>query len=636
MNTPPNQPPVPLLGDRRSRRRLLLGLLAGASGAAVVGRLWQLQILDHDGLALQAEANRTRIEEVAPLRGGVFDSNGRQLADNVPVFDLWLEIDRVDIDTLPELASLVGELTEQDPEQLFRTIERATLNQLGRIQLARGIERIAALTAREQSFRFPGLELGARYRRQYSDGREMGQLVGFTGPVPAEARERYLERGINLSEDVGLAGIEMQFQDELRGISGRRMLEVGALNQDVRELHYTAPISGANVHLSIHTQFQRGVNDILERFLGETGAGVVIVLNPGNGDILAMVDYPTYDNAAFASGISDSEFQALVSDPRNPLINHAISGLYPPGSTFKVVAATAALEDGVIDSTTPFECDGNLILPSGWIFHDWLATGHGTVNLHRAISESCNVFFYKISGGDPYAGFLGVRDKSLSRYARGYGFGRPTGIDLPHESAGVVPDSTWKQENLNAPWVTGDTYQAAIGQGFVQVNPLQLVNMYSAIGNRGTIYRPRLVTHLSNHDGATIRRIDPEQTGRIPISPEHLELVRKGLEEAVDGVNGTGFRARTDVVRFAAKTGTAEYSGQRDARGNLPAHAWFAGYAPHDQPEIAFAVLIRDGGEGSNAGALVARDILELYFGGQVPPMRYPNLAELTTQRGSA
>ncbi len=594
-----------------------------------MGRLWQLQVFDHNDLALEAEANRTRVEEVLPVRGNIFDSHGRQLSDNVPEFELWLDTADLAVDELPEIADVLAGLVGDDPDLLYRTLERSTLNNLGEIRLARSLDRQSALIAREQSFRWPGIDLRPRYRRRYVDGLVMGQLVGFTGPVPAEARDEHLARGVTLSEEVGLTGLEMQFQDELRGLSGGRLLEVGALNQDIRELHFTAPISGANVHLTVDTQFQAGITEILERFLGSDGAGVAVVLNPNNGDIRAMVDYPTFDNSPFAEGISDEDFQVLINDPRRPLINHAISGLYPPGSTFKLVAATAALEEDVINPSTPFTCEGNLILPSGWIFHDWLASGHGQVNLHRAISESCNIFFYKISGGDPYEGFLGVRDRALAEYARGFGFGRPTGIDMPHESGGVVPDRAWKERNLSAPWVTGDTYQAAIGQGFVQVNPLQLVNMYAAIGNGGTLFRPRLVSHLTNNEGRLIREIEPSVLGRIPISEGNLGLVQQALEQAVNGVNGTGFRARTDSVRSAAKTGTAEYSGQRDANGNLPSHSWFVGYAPHDQPEMAFAVLIRDGGEGSLAAALVARDILDYYFTGQIATLQYPTLAEL-------
>ncbi len=618
--------------DLTTRRKLILGTAAGGAGALLVGRMWQLQIFQHEDLALEAEANRTRVEEVPPVRGMVFDASGRRLADNVPVFDFWLDSTGVDIETLPDLVESTAATIEADPGELFRTLERAILNGFGEIEIARNLDRNSALAVRENTFRWPGIELRPRYRREYFDGPTMGQLVGFTGPIPAESRDAYLDRGVSLAEDVGLSGIEMRFQDDLRGTSGRRLLEVGALKQDIRELHYTAPVTGANIHLTIDTPFQSGITAILERFLSPEGAGVVIVLDPRNGNVLALVDYPTFDNSSFAAGISDDEFQGLIADPRHPLINHAISGLYPPGSTFKIVAAAAALGEGVVNAETPFQCAGHLILPSGWIFHDWLANGHGTVDLHRAIAESCNVYFYKISGGDPYAGFSGVRDKALARYARDFGFGRATGIDLPHESVGTVPDRTWKQTALGAPWVTGDTYQAAIGQGFVQVNPLQLANMYAAIGNGGTLYRPRLVTHLTNSNGATIRRIESEAIGQLPVTGAHLALIRHALDEAVQGINGTGFRARTGTVRFAAKTGTAEYAGRRDENGNLPSHSWFAGYAPHEDPEIAFAVLIRDGGEGSHTAALVARDVLEFHFGGKVPPLRYPTLAAIRAE----
>ena len=344
-----------------------------------------------------------------------------------------------------------------------------------------------------------------------------------------------------------------------------------------------------------------------------------------------MVSYPAFDNQLFAEGISTDDFSRLASDPRRPLINHAIAGLYPPGSTYKLVAAAGAMEEKVLAPEHIVDCPGHLILPSGWIFYDWLLTGHGEVNLHRAISESCNVYFYNVSGGNPYTDLAGLGERRLAEYSRGFGFGRATGIDLPNEQDGIVPDSEWKHDNLGEPWVTGDTYQAAIGQGFVQATPLQLLNMYAAIGNGGTLFRPRLIDRVESNVGEVIEIPPVQEMGRLPVSASNLELLRNGLLEGVHGVNGTGKQARTEVAIVAGKTGTAEYTGQLVEGGNLPSHAWFAGYAPADHPRIAFMVLIRDGGEGSQAAAPVARDIVDFYFTGSVPPMRY---APFSARRG--
>ena len=307
------------------------------------------------------------------------------------------------------------------------------------------------------------------------------------------------------------------------------MIEVEALGREVRELAVTEPQPGINAFLTIDLEFQRSVNELLNRFLGDRGAGVAIVLDPNNGDVLSMVSYPSFDNAPFAEGISAAAFERLATDDRRPLINHAISGLYPPGSTYKLVAAAGALEEKVAIPATSIECSGHLILPSGWIFYDWLLSGHGNVNLHRAISESCNVYFYNISGGNPYTEFRGLGEERLANFGREFGFGSPTGIDLPNELAGVVPDHTWKSRNLDEPWVTGDTYQAAIGQGLVQATPLQLVNMYAAIGNGGTLYKPRLVDRIEDSQGEVLEVPAVRELGKVDVSAKNLELLRRGL-----------------------------------------------------------------------------------------------------------
>jgi len=381
----------------------------------------------------------------------------------------------------------------------------------------------------------------------------------------------------------------------------------------------------------VEVEFQRGMHEIMARFLGDLGAGVAIVMNIDSGDVLGMVSYPAFNNQLFAEGISTEDFSRLASDSRRPLINHAIAGLYPPGSTYKLVVAAGALEEKVLSPEHIVDCPGHLTLPSGWIFYDWLLTGHGEVNIHRAISESCNVYFYNVSGGNPYTDLVGLGERRLAEYSRAFGFGRATGIDLPNELDGIVPDSEWKHDNLDEPWVTGDTYQAAIGQGFVQATPLQLLNMYAAIGNGGTLYRPRLIDRVENSQREVIDIPEVEELGRLPLSADNLERLRSGLLEAVQGVNGTGKQARSEVASVAGKTGTAEYTGQLVEGGNLPSHAWFAGYAPADRPRIAFIVLIRDGGEGSAAAALVARDIVDFYFTGTVAPMRY---APFSSRRG--
>ena len=617
--------------NSNARRTLLIGAAAAAGGAALIGRLWDLQIVRSGEYIGQAEANRTRQQAVSPVRGLIYDRNGMQLVRNLPIFDVWVMPGDVPEERLPDVAARLGELTGEEGGDLATAIGLGQGRPSDPIRLIRDVDRDVALIVKERTLDLPGITVRDSAKRQYFHGDVMGHLVGFTGPISAERSEEYIERGVGLDEDVGLAGVENYLQDLLRGSDGHRLIEVGALGEERREFAYTPPESGRSVYLTVEVEFQRGMHEVMARFLGERGAGVAIVTNIDSGDVLGMVSYPAFDNQLFAGGISLEDFSRLASDFRRPLINHAIAGLYPPGSTYKLVAAAGALEEKVLSPEQIVDCPGHLILPSGWIFYDWLLTGHGEVDVHRAISESCNVYFYNVSGGNPYTDLVGLGERRLAEYSRGFGFGQATGIDLPNELDGIVPDSDWKYDNLLESWVTGDTYQAAIGQGFVQATPLQLLNMYAAIGNGGTLYRPRVIDRVENSLGEVVEIPPVEELGRLPLSAANLERLRNGLLEAVQGVNGTGKQARTEVSVVAGKTGTAEYTGQLVEGGNLPSHAWFAGYAPADRPRIAFMVLIRDGGEGSAVAAPVARDIVDLYFTGTVVPMRY---APFTARRG--
>ena len=465
-----------------SRRALILGGVAAAGGAALIGRLYDLQIVRGGEYAGQAEANRTRQEAVAPLRGLLFDRNGTRLVRNLPIFDVWAMPGDVPEDRIVGVAVAVAGLTDGDATDLETQLTISRSRPLDAIRLARDIPRETALIIQERALDLPGVTVRDSARRKYSHGDVMGELVGFTGPISAERADEFLEQGVGLDEDVGLAGIENKLQEVLRGKDGRRLIEVGALGEERREFAFTPPEPGRNLYLTVEVEFQRGLHEIMGRFLGDDGAGVAIVTAIDSGDVVGMASYPTFDNQLFAEGISTADFSALASDPRRPLINHAVAGLYPPGSTYKLIAAGASLEEEVVDPDHIIECPGHLILPSGWVFYDWLLTGHGPVDMHRAISESCNVYFYNVSGGNPYTDLVGLGEQRLAEYSRGFGFGQATGIDLPNELAGTVPDHEWKQERLEEPWVTGDTYQAAIGQGFVQATPLQLMNMYAAIG----------------------------------------------------------------------------------------------------------------------------------------------------------
>ena len=606
-----------------TRRTLLLGGAALAGNAALLGRLWQLQVVEADVYRVQAANNRTRTTLIRPLRGLIYDRNREPLVANAPVFSAWLTPAELPPEREGPVLANLAVLTGERIEDLGFKLSQARLAPDTPARLARAVPRESALTIEERRHDLPGISVRTSTRREYAHGDIFGHILGFTGPIPAEEVEAYREQGVRFDEDIGLAGVERSLQSHLRGQDGEQRTETDAFGRVLHEVSFKSPQVGRHAVLTIAVNEQQAIREILARHLAlrDRGAGAVVVLRPDSGDIVAMVSLPDYDSNIFTRGASTESFALLVSDPRRPLINHAVSGLYPPGSTYKVIAASGALEAGVVLPQSKIHCDGSLVLPSGWAFDDWLPQGHGLVDLQRAIAESCNIYFYNVSGGNPYTKLQGLGNRRLAEFEREFGFGARTGIDLPGEASGLVPTSEWKNKNLQQPWVTGDTYHAAIGQGLVQVTPLQITCMYAAIGNGGRVMRPRLIDRMLDQHGNVAERIPPHVRSVLPISPENLGLLQAGLYRAVNEPSGTGLRARSSHTIVAGKTGTAEYSGQRDAQDRLPSHAWFAGYAPAAQPEYAFAVLVRDGGEGSFAAAPIARDVVDYLMTGNMPPL---------------
>lgn len=608
---------------RGTRRALLLGGAALAGNTALAARLWQLQVAETETYRKQAAENRAQSRPIQPLRGLIYDRNREPLVSNTPVFSVWLAPNELPPEREGPAMANLAVLTGERLEDLHFKLGQARLAPDTPARLARVVPRESALTIEERRQDLPGISVRTGTRREYAHGDVLGHILGFTGPIPAEEVEAYRRQGVRFDEDIGLAGIERSLQARLRGLDGEQRLETDAFGRALQELSFMPPQVGQHAVLTVAVNEQQGIREILARHLAlrERGAGTVVVLRPDTGDVVAMVSLPDYDSNIFTRGASSESFALLVSDPRRPLINHAISGLYPPGSTYKVIAASGALEAGVVLPQSKIHCDGRLVLPTGWAFDDWLPQGHGLVDLQRAIAESCNIYFYNVSGGNPYTKLQGLGNRRLAKFERSFGFGERTGIDLPGEASGLVPTSEWKNENLQQPWVTGDTYHAAIGQGLVQVTPLQIASMYAAIGNGGRVMRPRLIDRMLDQHGNLVERIPMRVRSVLPISDAHLRLLQSGLYRAVNERSGTGLRARSSHTVVAGKTGTAEYSGARDAEGRLPSHAWFAGYAPAENPEYAFAVLVRDGGEGAFAAAPIARDIVDYLMTGDMPPL---------------
>jgi penicillin-binding protein 2 len=449
--------------------------------------------------------------------------------------------------------------------------------------------------------------------------------LGYLGAISSAALTEYEKRGYQQNDLVGVTGLEAAYEDQLRGRSGTDLAIVDANGNIISSRQQEAPIPGNNVILSLDVELQKQVEAALVKGMAKKNVkqGVAIVMNPNNGEILSLVSLPAYDNNLFARGIKVTDFNALNQDKDRPLINHAISGMYPPGSVYKLFSAAGGLQEGVIDQNTQLFDPGIIYLPNKFFpddprlaqpFYNWYRPGFGFQNIYDAIANSNDIFFYKLAGG--FTDFqTPLGQAMLAEYARLFGYGEPSGIDLPGEAPGLVPDPKWKQQTLNEQWTTGDTYNMAIGQGFVLSTPLQVLNMTATIANGGTLYRPHLGHAIVNATGTVTNTIEPQVIRKLPIDAKNIAIIQQGMREAV--TRGTAWKVNFPDLAVAGKTGTAEYFGPK-VRGNLPTHAWFTAYAPYDKPEVAVVVFVYGGGEGSEVAAPIAGEILRAYF--NLPP----------------
>ncbi len=605
---------------------------------------WRLQIVQGEESRERANRNRFRLVSIPAPRGVIYDRQERLLVRNIPSFIVSLvpadlPSDKED-EVIQRLASLLempveGRL-DSEPSSLSLSphllglegfqpgirdlIEEGRKTPFVPVILAHDVPREVAFRIEEEHLDLPGVVVQIEAQREYIGGSLLSHIIGYVGPIPEEEAEGYSDYEPN--DLVGLIGVELTFEEELRGKKGRKHVEVDVAGREVRTLGTAMdPQAGYNLILTIDLDLQKEATEALQEGMTAVGSqsGVVVAMDPQTGEILALVSLPSYDNNLFIGGISPEDYQALRDHPHHPLVDHALTGQYPPGSTFKIIAAAAGLEEEVINRHTAINCPGTIWLPHRFApldlslaqpFRCWWGAGHGSLSVVSAIAQSCDIFFYKLAGG--YQDFAGLGLPTLAYYARLFGLGSSSGIDLPGEGEGLIPSEDWKRLNYGEAWVTGDTYNMAIGQGYILTTPLQMLNATAAVANGGTLYQPQIVREVRDAEGNIVRPFRKEVIRQLPVSPENLALVREGMQAAVAW--GTGRRATLPGVAVAGKTGSAEYPGPRDREGKLPTHAWFVAYAPAEDPEIALVVFIEGGGEGSVAAAPVAARILADYF----------------------
>ena len=626
-------------------RFLSFRIVALASFCVLLLKLWNLQVVSSQQYQQSADVNRFRLIPVDAPRGIIYDHQGRILVRNIPSFAVSIvpaglpDDDLARARVLARVAELldmpVNSSDKQTEESVYQSpgieqiLEERMISPYAPVRIASKVDRQAAFIIDEESLKLPGVIMEVEPLRQYIDGPLTTHILGYVGLIPGERLESYVVEGYQPDDLVGLTGIELTQESALRGQKGQKHIEVDAFERQEAVIASGPAVQGSNIILNIDLDLQRATEEALREGMrrAESAVGVAIAMDPRSGQVLAMVSLPSYDNNLFSGGISYADYARLSGDRYRPLVNHAIGGQYPPGSTFKIVPACAALEEKVIDRNTRVTCHGTLLLPNKFFpddptqaqtFYCWLERGHGPLNIVGAVQQSCDIFFYTVAGGRKE--FQGLGMGCLANYSEVFGFGAPTGIELSGEASGLVPDDRWKRQNYGENWVTGDTYNAAIGQGYVLATPLQMLNATAAVANGGTLYQPQLVYEITDAGGRVVRPFEPRPIWELGISDENLALVRLGMREAV--TNGTAWLLRIPELPVAGKTGTAEYpevdeEGNLilDDEGNLPTHAWFTAFAPYQDPEIALVVFLAGGGEGSQTAVPVAATILRHYFG---------------------
>lgn len=595
------------------QRILVLSFVVGVVFLFLVIRLWHLQILQAENYQAMSENNRLRFVPVAASRGTIMDRTGKVLVNNRPSFSL--AIIPQEVKDKEALLTLLSELLGLDRADMASRWEKST----GRakyypIVLASNLTRDHVEIVEENRLRLPGVEVEMKPVREYSGGELAAHLLGYIGEVSEKELDSDDFEAYNPGDYIGKNGIERALEGDLHGNDGGRQLEVDARGRVLRTVSESYPTVGSSVMLTIDASLQKQA----ELAFGDQ-AGAAVVIDVNSGEILAFVSNPGFDPSLFSGRLPADIWQGYLNDVRHPLENKALSGQYPPGSTFKMITALAGLQNNLINDSTAVNCNGSHKLGTS-TFKCWNKKGHGVTNLRKSLRESCDVFYYEL--GEK----LGV-DK-IAAAAQAFKLGTPLGVELLNERSGLIPTAEWKQKRFGKRWYRGETLPVAIGQGAVLLTPIQLASMTATIANEGTIYRPHLVKRIVDADGRTLRETKTEIIGTASFSKESFRLVKQGMLAVVNEPGGTGSMARLYDVKVAGKTGTSQVVKLRDSKQGIPYqyrdHALFVAFAPFDNPEIAVAVVIEHGEHGGAAAAPIAGRILRTYFDGKKPPRKEP------------
>jgi len=601
-------------------------------------RLFYLQAIQGEEFRDLSKTNRIRLQTSEARRGIIFDYSGKVLVDNQPSFNLYITpkdanpvnqtLEKLShyIDLSEKIVSsalkeneadaLLG-LTSDDldcydglSEKYFRSVldKNRTGAPYKKVLLRQSIGRNLLAVIEAHRYDLPGANIEIKTRRQYFNSQGGAHLIGYLGEINADdlkEKEKNYRRG----DLIGKFGVEKKMDSYLRAGHIQTLVEVNAIGQVIRKIEnkFDDKSVGDNITLTIDEALQKKAESLLS---GKSGS--VVALEPDSGRVLALVSEPAFDQNAFVGGVPHKYWRELMSDPARPMQNKAIQGLYPPASTYKIVTAIAGLQEGVIDHHSSFFCPGYFNY-GGRPFRCWKKGGHGTLNVVQAIEQSCDVFFYQVG--------LRLGVGRIAKYAKSGGLGARTGIDLDHESPGLIPTAQWKKKKTGVKWQRGETLSIAIGQGYNLTTPLQMAVFMATVANGGTRYKPLIISEIRNTEGQIVKKFEKKVAGHLPVSTENLAIVRQGLWDVVNGSKGTARAYKIKGIEMVGKTGTAQVFSRKkgddysdDLPDHLKAHAWFVAYAPAENPKIAVAVMVEHGEHGSSAAAPIASELIKAYL----------------------
>jgi penicillin-binding protein 2 len=581
-------------------------------------QLINMQVIKGDEYKERAAINALREMPLTPARGLIYDRNMRPLVQNSARFSV---------------AIVPGDLPERGEAGVFRMLENVLQIPVSEIEqrvregidrqgeynpaiVKQDIPRDAALALIELEPHAPGLRVLVEPTRQYTAGSLLSHVLGYVGPLSAEEYAELGADGYLYQDFLGKSGVEFTYESILRGKLGKKLVEVDAAGRELKTIDERRAVDGSNLVLTIDLELQKKVAEVLQEYSGGADNAAATVMDVRTGEILAMCSLPSYDNNIFSGTVSSEELTALVESPGKPLVNHDLSEQYPPGSTFKTIVGAAALQEGIAVPGTTINSRGYITVENEfdpnvvYVYPDWRALG--PLDFYGGIAMSSNVYFYYLAGGNSDEGFRGLGEEKVAQYARAFGLGEATGIDLPGESIGLVPDAGWKQETIGEPWTLGDTYNFGIGQGYVAATPIQMLVAASGIANGGKLLRPHVLKEVRDSHGNLLDSDETEVRRSLPIEDSYLQVIRQGMRQSV--TDGVARNAAVNGIPVAGKTGTAEFGPQLE-NGKYATHGWFVGFAPYDNPQIAVVVFVQRGSGGDDASPAAAK-IMDFYFNG--------------------